>query len=319
VVAVGDDPGVVRLRMADTGRELARLMAPVECRLLPRCFTPDGRQLIVLGDDLQAFYIFDLALIRRQLARLGLDWDASSYREPEQKKPLEPLKIEVILNADDYIKVGRARAQQGHWVVAADYFAKAFELAEPTLPRFWFEHAYLRLQVGDYEGYRKLCRRMRERHDQSNKQWAGILLAHTCVLAPGALGDPSQVVALAEQRLARTGPKDRWSLQVAGFAYYRASKYEQAATIMTQAVKEHPDFPHILINWLILSMAHQQMNQPGEAQKWLAKAVQRMDELQPPKGSRFAPQGWDWHDWLGVQLLRREAEQLVTAGDPGQS
>ncbi len=318
VVAVGDEPGVVRLMAADTGRELARMMPPVECRLFPRCFTPDGQQLIALGDDYQAFYIFDLALIRHQLANLGLDWDTPSYREPKQKQSPEPLKVEVILNADDYIKVGRSRAQQGHWVVAAANYAKAFELAEPARPLFWFEHAYLRLQVGDHEGYRKLCRRMCERYDQSNKQWGSILVAHTCVLAPGALDDPSQVVVLAEQRLARTGPKDRWSLQVAGLAYYRASKYEQAATILTQAVKDHPDFPHNLINWLILSMTHQQMNHPLEARQWLAKAVRRIDELQPPKGSRFAPHGWEWYDWLGAQLLRREAELLVMSGDPGQ-
>lgn len=65
-------------------------------------------------------------------------------------------------------------------------------------------------------------------------------------------------------------------------------------------------------------MAHQQMNHPAEARQWLAKSVQRIDELQPPKGSRFAPQGWEWYDWLGVQLLRREAEQLVTFTDAGQ-
>ncbi len=319
VVAVEDDPGIVRLMAADTGRELARLMAPVECRLLPRCFTPDGRQLIVFGNDFQAFYLFDLALIHRQLADLGLDWDTPSYRELKEKQSPEPLKVEVILRADDHIQVGRVHAQQENWVVAAGHFAKAFELEEPERPLFWFEHAYLRLQVGDHEGYQKLCRRMHERHHQSKKQWASILVAHTCVLAPGALDDPSEVVALAEQRLARTGPKDRWSHQVAGFAYYRAGKYEKAATILTQAVKDHPDFPHNLINWLILSMAYQQMNHSAEAQQWLAKAVQKIDELQPRRRSRFAPQGWEWYDWLGVQLLRSEAEQLVTAATSDQN
>jgi tetratricopeptide (TPR) repeat protein len=221
--------------------------------------------------------------------------------------------------ADDYFHEGQTRAYVGQWVVAAAAFAKAFELAEPMRPLLWFEYAYLRLQVGDREGYRKLCRRMHERFGRSGKQWGSILLAHTCVLAPGALDDPSQVVALAEQRLARTGPEDRWSLQVAGLAYYRAGKYEKAVTTLTEAVNDHPDFAHNVTNWLVLSMAHQQMNQPIEARQWLAKAVRKIDKLQPSEGHRFAPQGWEWYDWLGVQLLRREAERLVKADDPGQS
>jgi tetratricopeptide (TPR) repeat protein len=46
---------------------------------------------------------------------------------------------------------------------------------------------------------------------------------------------------------------------------------------------------------------------------------QRIDESQPTKVSRFAPQGWEWYDRLGAQLLRREAERLVMAVDPDQN
>ena len=79
LLAVMDDPGIVRLVRVGTGKELARLAAPVECRLIPWCFTPDGTRLITLGHD-RAVHIFDLAAIRRQLRELDLDWDLPPYR-----------------------------------------------------------------------------------------------------------------------------------------------------------------------------------------------------------------------------------------------
>ena len=53
LLALGDTPGVVHLVDPDTGRELARLVAPVQTRLWPKCFTPDGSKLIVIGSDTQ--------------------------------------------------------------------------------------------------------------------------------------------------------------------------------------------------------------------------------------------------------------------------
>jgi len=199
----------------------------------------------------------------------------------------------------------------GQWAAAAAEFAKAFELEEPKKPLPWFEHAYLRLQLGDQKGYQRICRRLLERLGQSERDWDVDLLAHTCVLAPGALKEASQVVALAEKRLARTGPENRWSLQVVGLAYYRAAKYDKAVEVLAKAVKDHPDFAPNIANWLILSMAHQHLKQPAEARQWLKQAVARIKELQPK--DRFAPEGWEWRDWLGVHLLRREAEGLLNA------
>jgi WD40 repeat protein len=45
LLALGDAPGVVRLVLPDSGREVARLTAPEPTRLMPKCFTPDGAEL----------------------------------------------------------------------------------------------------------------------------------------------------------------------------------------------------------------------------------------------------------------------------------
>jgi WD40 repeat protein len=97
LIAVQDDPGIVRLVVPETGKELARLTAPVDTPLMPRCFTPDGMQLITQGGD-QAIHIFDLAAIRRQLREIGLDWDPllDPAPPPHLERP-RPLQVEVDL------------------------------------------------------------------------------------------------------------------------------------------------------------------------------------------------------------------------------
>jgi WD40 repeat protein len=97
LVAVGGDPGVVRLCVTETGRELARLEVPDATRLNPQFFSHDGSQLFAFGEDDRAVHVWDLRRIRRQLAELGLDWDAPSFAEPPPKAARPPLRVEVDL------------------------------------------------------------------------------------------------------------------------------------------------------------------------------------------------------------------------------
>jgi serine/threonine protein kinase/WD40 repeat protein len=94
LLAVNDDPGIVRLVIAQTGKELLRLTAPVECGLQPWGFSPDGCKLITFGHD-RLVYIFDLAAIRRDLRPMGLDWEEKAPPPPEAPGPVPPLTITV--------------------------------------------------------------------------------------------------------------------------------------------------------------------------------------------------------------------------------
>jgi serine/threonine protein kinase/WD40 repeat protein len=101
LLALDDVPGVVRLVEPGTGREVARLTAPVETRLMPRAFTPDGGKLLTIGMETKALHVFDLRAIRAGLRDLGLDWVPAGPLPGQDEGPPTalpaPLRIQVAL------------------------------------------------------------------------------------------------------------------------------------------------------------------------------------------------------------------------------
>jgi WD40 repeat protein len=73
-MAVTDSAFTVRLLDTATGRELATFGMPEPQVISCLAFSPDGNQLAV-GGQTPAIYIWDLRLIRQQLAQMNLDWD----------------------------------------------------------------------------------------------------------------------------------------------------------------------------------------------------------------------------------------------------
>jgi WD40 repeat protein/tetratricopeptide (TPR) repeat protein len=74
LLAVEDGTGVVRLTEPATGVELARLEDPSQDRADWLGFTPDGGRLVAVSTEASAVHVWDLRLIRAELAELGLDW-----------------------------------------------------------------------------------------------------------------------------------------------------------------------------------------------------------------------------------------------------
>lgn len=64
----------IRLYVAATGETLADLEVPDSGSITGLTFSPDGTRLFT-GQSADALRVWDLRLIRRQLAELGLDWD----------------------------------------------------------------------------------------------------------------------------------------------------------------------------------------------------------------------------------------------------
>jgi WD40 repeat protein len=103
-LALSDNFGDIRLVETETNREVARLTGPEPMWYLPACFTPDGTKLIATCTSGKAIYIWDLRLLRQELAELGLDWDWPVFPPPASS---DDAPLEVTLDA-------------GRWLPATD-------------------------------------------------------------------------------------------------------------------------------------------------------------------------------------------------------
>ena len=75
--------GVARLLDPASGKEFAQLDDPSQDRTVEFGFSPDSTKLVCATSDGHCLHIWDLRLMRRQLAQMGLDWDMPPHPDPE--------------------------------------------------------------------------------------------------------------------------------------------------------------------------------------------------------------------------------------------
>ena len=112
LLAVPTRTGVIRLVDPATGRELATLEDPnLDATYYP-VFTPDGAKLISFSNGkVKNIRVWDLRLIRRHLAAMGLDWEVPPYPSAEPRsETAQALKVEVRLG--DTAKLTLTREQR---------------------------------------------------------------------------------------------------------------------------------------------------------------------------------------------------------------
>jgi WD40 repeat protein len=90
ILAIRKSSQVVQLLDPEQAQELASV--PAE-RAVPLCFSPDST-LFVVGEHGTTVRVWDLRLVREQLAKLNLDWELPPY---PQKTSIAsgPIRIHV--------------------------------------------------------------------------------------------------------------------------------------------------------------------------------------------------------------------------------
>jgi serine/threonine protein kinase/WD40 repeat protein/Flp pilus assembly protein TadD len=220
---------------------------------------------------------------------------------------------------------GWAYADMEQWDKASADFAHAQECEEPD-EEAWHSAALLYLRDGKLDGYRKTCLDMLQRFGEG-AVW-------TCTVRPDSGADPARLVSLAEKALARS-PNDHWhvnrnyrDVHRLGAALYRAGQFKEAVQRLTEAseLSPHPYRTNMLCTWFFLAMAHHRLGHTDEARRWLEKGVQGTERaLNSSAGSQGKIENCNgviplnWSRRLTLQLVRREAEQLVNGLGTGSA
>jgi serine/threonine protein kinase/WD40 repeat protein len=232
LLAIGEGYGIVRLVDPERGREYARLELPVQARLLPECFTPDGSRLVCHALETNVVHVWNLRMIRQELAEMGLDWDAPT--EPpipaglpaisshESMRSPEPLTVEVLLGELNQTAEQKAREE---------------------IERF--RHAW-------------------EQHPDDPQNCNS--LAWYYLMAPESFRNVPEALTLAKKavELDPTNPNSRNTL---GLARYRAGDYRAAVEILRDNVDRQED-RYVALDLYFLAMSHHQLGDSARARDY---------------------------------------------------
>jgi serine/threonine protein kinase/WD40 repeat protein len=293
-VAVGDKPGVSRLCATDSGRELARLEVPDLAEVQPVGFSRDGARLYARRNGDWNLHVWDLRVIRRELAELGLDWDALPLPDPPAEAPRPVPAVEV------------------------DPGAVALFAAPPNeTPARRVERCTLILKADpdDVEAYREMAGGLRALDDLAG---AVAALEKARSLAPGDEGDenflawllaicptprgrdPKRAVELARAMVARA--PDVWQFRrTLGVAHYYNGDYKDAVQELTRSLEVRHGQGDAF-DYFPLAAASQQLGDREQARLWFDRALAWVAaNPRPPVPKELA-------------LLRAEAEKVLGGG-----
>jgi WD40 repeat protein/tetratricopeptide (TPR) repeat protein len=266
----------------------------------PRYTEPAWKAQIIETEMMRALRLNEQANALRAQGRLGEALDR--YRKAIELNP-------------DYGPAwsGRGIAHAGlvQWDKAAADFEKAAQLLEGD-SQTGYHLALVRIHLGERELYRKACAGMIERFGKTSSADTAKWASWSCVLGPDAVHDWGPVIVLAEKRLAAE-PENGDALQNLAAVLYRAGRFEEAANRLAESRSPFADarqpLTSILYTWLFEAMVQHRLGHHGEARRWLDRAVKDIEQPPPERPEDGAASTWNRR--LTIQLLRREAEELL--------
>jgi serine/threonine protein kinase/WD40 repeat protein len=94
LLAVEREDAILRLHEVSSGREVVCLDNPRQIRSSNPIFSPDGSRLLFVSQDLPGFHVWELGSLRRELAKIGLDWSPDPL-PPPQPRTARPQTVRV--------------------------------------------------------------------------------------------------------------------------------------------------------------------------------------------------------------------------------
>ncbi len=207
-------------------------------------------------------------------------------------------------------RLGYFYIEQEEMDKAEDELARAIELDGDT--RYaWYLPALVRAAVGDENGYRAACRTVLDCFEKSDEREVLNQVAWTCAVGTDVIDDYRRVVKLTDRTMADVDGPMHHLQNTRGAVLYRAGRFDDAAEQLEEAVADHwkGGTPW---DWFFLAMAHHELGNADDAQDWLDKAVEWMDEDDSESDEDESRPALGWDQRLELEILRQEAETLLS-------
>lgn len=211
---------------------------------------------------------------------------------------------------------GRLYASAREWDKAAADYAQAMDRIPARSGRaiVSLELGAVRLLAGDESGYRALCTAIRQEPYDVSDPFIAHALSRLYTLIPSGESESAEAVRMAEGVVAQ-GSRVAWYLYSLALAHYRAGGDAEAVRWSEQSLAVHPAWMGRGQNYVVLAMACRRLGRESEAQEWLKKTKDWLDETnQVIAKNRFGyAASYYLNDWLSVLVLVREADMLLGA------
>jgi tetratricopeptide (TPR) repeat protein len=202
---------------------------------------------------------------------------------------------------------GLIRARKELWNEAADDFTAAIDLTAEA-PDVWHDLALAQLACGRYALYQGTCKALLNRFNQAEDLPTTRSLIETCILAHGALDDPTPVLKLAK-RITMAQPERHDELSLMGAVLYRAGRFSEALICFDKAIAAHSSKPKGTVrDWLYMAMVQYRLGHYTEAKKCWTEAgkFDHIVEEWARQATQDTPMGA-----LEASLLRDEVKSLI--------
>jgi tetratricopeptide (TPR) repeat protein len=265
----------IRLLETATWRPLATLAAPYPQPIGWLCFSPDGRQLAAACQT-EILQLWDLRLIRAELAEMGLGWEPATSPSPEAlRAPLpylspagrpwsegsegknhEPLQLVLSDEAELQFVLRRAN----HAIKASPRSGKAYMDRGMVYQRF----QKYELALADYQKALDLA--PKDAVICNNLAWF-------YVAAPEQFRNPQAGERLVRKAVA-LDPRNWLYLNTLGVALYRLDKWQEAVDALEKSVEASTRTAGsgTAWDWYFLAMSYHRLGQPAKAKKCYEQA-----------------------------------------------
>jgi tetratricopeptide (TPR) repeat protein len=215
-----------------------------------------------------------------------------------------------------YVAMMNSSAKQNNWKDALDYATEAICLGSDDLYML-YDHALLCLVLEDEAGYRDVCRNMVLQYGVSDDPYVVKQVGWTVALAPGAIGEYSDLIRRLQRAAERIGgPRSEVYRFYLGAVLVRAGLYAEAVAEFEkiernlEAKGAYVSFSPAY-NKFFLAICHAHLGQMDTARQYYDAGATDVRNLFRAQQEKETTSSVSWNRRLTLELLRKEAEALL--------